>query len=123
MTEGSEKFFPRKNGSAPVIFTTAGVAAAFALASCCAIPLLLYTLGIGTTAWLTSLGIISIQYREILTWAAAAGLGAGGFMLWRQWRAKTCAPGSLCARPWVRGLTAMALLLGVTMLYFGYKYV
>ena len=101
----------------------AGFAAAFALASCCAIPLLLYTLGIGTTVWLTRVGIFSIQYKESLTWAAVAGLGAGGFFLWRQWQAKSCAPDSLCARPWVRWLTASALLLGVVMLYFGYKYV
>jgi mercuric ion transport protein len=113
----------KPTGRTAVLATVAGLIAAFGLASCCAIPLLLYTLGIGAAAWLTKVGIISIQYREALTCLAVAGLGLGAVMLWRQWRAKTCAPDALCARPWVRALTAVALLVGAVMLTFGYIYV
>jgi len=120
MTEVSDKLALRENAGLPVVFTATGVAAAFGLASCCAIPLLLYTLGIGTTAWLARIGIVSMQYRDLLTYAAVAGLGAGGFLLWRQWRARSCLPDSLCARPWVRLTTATALLVGWALLYYGY---
>lgn len=121
MNEKAKKSHPA-TGTGAVLFTGAGFAAAFGLASCCAIPLLLYALGIGAAAWLTQIGIVSLQYREWLTGIAAVGLGVGGFMLWQQWRSKSCASG-LCARPSVKVLTTVALLAGLALLYFGYTVV
>ncbi len=112
----------RDSGTGAVVFTLAGLVAAFGLASCCALPLLLYTFGLGT-AWLTQVGIISLQYRPYLIAMAVIGLGAGMVLTWRQWKSETCAPGSLCARPWVRVLTIAGLLLGFVLLYYGYTLV
>jgi mercuric ion transport protein len=121
MMEIAAKSQPRENGSGAVVATMVGLGAAFGLASCCALPLLLYSV-LGT-AWLMPIALTSLQYRSCLICAAVIGLGAGAFLLWRQQKADTCAPGAICARPWVRALTGAALLVGLVMLYYGYTLV
>src|SRR5579859_7749938 len=85
-------------GTGAMLFTLGGVAAAFGVASCCALPLLLTTIGV-STAW----------------------LGGGAVLWWRQQRAAaTCGPGGLCAPPLVRALTLGGLLVGALLLWAGY---
>jgi mercuric ion transport protein len=109
-------------GAGPVLLTLGGLAAAFGVASCCALPLLLTTLGLGT-AWLGGVALLAAPHRPLLLTAAALCLLGGAALLWWQRRAAAvCAPGAVCARPAVRGATAVGLLLGLVLLTLGYAY-
>jgi len=105
----------------PVLLTLAGLAAAFGAASCCGLPLILASLGIGS-AWLTGLALLAAPNRLLLLAVGTVGLVAGGFLLWRQSRAAACTPGALCARPAFRGTMFAGLVLGVLLLYLGFAY-
>ncbi len=107
-------------GSGAVLLTLGGLAAAFGAASCCALPLMLATAGLGT-AWLGGIAMLAGPHRAFLLTAAALLLVGGAILLWRQ-RASACTPGSVCARPAVRNLTTVGLLLGLGLLTLGYAY-
>jgi mercuric ion transport protein len=111
-----------QNGSAPVLLTIGGLAAAFGVASCCALPMLLAGMGLGS-AWLGTIAAASTSHRELLMGAAALSLAGGLGLLWRQSRPGVCAPGSVCARPSVRLITLGGLVAGFVLLYLGYTYV
>lgn len=108
-------------GAGPVLLTLGGLAAAFGVASCCALPFLLATAGLGT-AWLGGVALLAAPHRPLLLGAAALCLAAGAALLWRQRVAAVCGPGAVCSRPAVRGLTAAGLLLGLVLLTLGYAY-
>ena len=116
-----EKAPERPNGSSAVMLTFAGLAAAFGVASCCALPLFLSGAGFGV-AWLVGIATFAEPLRGMLIAAAAVCLVGGGVLLWRQ-RPAVCAPGAICARPPVRALTVVGLLAGAVLLYLGYVYV
>lgn len=111
----------RAVGPGSVLLTVSGLAAAFSLASCCGLPFLLATAGIGT-AWLTGFALLAAPHRGILLVVGAVYLAGGAMLLWRQQRIAACTPGVLCSRPAVRGLTFIGLLLGLGLLYVGYTY-
>jgi len=115
----SDKSERRPTGTA--LLTLAGLAAAFGAASCCGLPLILGSLGIGT-AWLSGLALLAAPNRLLLLAVGAVGLAGGGILLWRQTRAARCAPRSLCARPAFRGTMLCGLVLGVLLLYLGFAY-
>lgn len=103
--------------------TLGGLAAAFGLASCCALPLLLASLGLGT-AWLTGVALAAVPHRNTLLMVSAVALCSGAVLLWRQQRrAMTCAPGGVCASPSVRALNLLGLVIGAILLWAGYTYV
>ena len=108
-------------GAGSALLTLGGIAAAFGLASCCGLPLLLASAGLGT-AWLTGFALLAAPHRSVLLLAGAAGLAGGAAMLWRQQRAGACAPGALCARPAAKVSILLGLLLGAALLYLGYTY-
>ncbi len=108
-------------GAGAVALTVGGIAAAFSVAACCGLPFLLATLGLGT-AWLGGIALLAVPHRGFLLAAAAVCLAGGATLLWRQRAASVCAPGTVCTRPAVRGLTMMGLLLGLALLYLGYAY-
>jgi mercuric ion transport protein len=56
----------RRRASGAALLTLGGLAAAFGLASCCALPLLLTTLGLGT-AWLSVVAVMAAPHRGVLT--------------------------------------------------------
>jgi mercuric ion transport protein len=109
-------------GVGAVLLTLAGLGAAFGVASCCALPILFATAGLGV-AWLGGVAEIAAPYRVPLLAIAAASFAGGGIELWRQRKSSYCIPGAVCARPVVRRATAFAVLLGLVMLYLGYTYV
>jgi mercuric ion transport protein len=83
--------------------------AAFAVASCCGLPFILTTLGVGT-AWLYGVAILAAPHRAFLLVAAAVCLAGGAILLVRQHRTTAlCAPGEICTKPAVRGLTAYSI--------------
>lgn len=105
------------------LLTLGGLAAAFGLASCCALPLLLAGLGLGT-AWLTAVALLAVSHRSVLLVISALALCAGAALLWRQQRrAMTCTLGEACASPTMRALNLLGLLIGAILLWAGYTYV
>ncbi len=110
---GSAETEPAAHGSGAVLLTGSGLAAAFAVASCCGLPFILATFGLGT-AWLYSVAVLAAPHRVALLAGAALCLAGGAVLLWRQRRtAALCAPGSVCTKPAVRGLTMAGLLAAI----------
>ena len=108
-------------GVGVVALTVGGFSAAFGLASCCALPILLSTAGIGT-AWLTRIAVASIPHRSALLLIGFLCLASGAVLLFRG-RKEACTPGSICSSTLVRSFTAVGLLAGFVLLYLGYVYV
>jgi mercuric ion transport protein len=112
---------PKGIGTAAI--TLAGIAAALGVASCCALPILLASAGIGA-AWLGGIAVIAAPYRTPLLLIAAVSLLAGAALLLRQQRlAARCGPGGVCTPRWMRMMTLIGLLLGAALLWAGYRYV
>ena len=111
----------RTAGSGSVLLTISGLAAAFGVASCCGLPFLLATMGL-SAGWLTGFALLAAPHRAALLAVGAVCLGAGALLLWRQHRTVVCVPGAFCSRPAVKGFTLVGLMIGVFMLYLGYRY-
>lgn len=96
-----------------VALVTGGFVSAFCLAGCCAIPILLAGVGIGS-GWLTPVVSASQPYATILTIFSALALVASVAIVWRA--PKHCEPGSLCARSWFRWTVTVAAMIGAILL-------
>src|SRR3546814_4751698 len=83
---------PKGIGTATL--TLAGIAAAFGVAACCALPILFTSAGIGA-AWLGGVAIVAAPYRTPLLLIGALCLLAGAALLLRQQvTAARCGPRS-----------------------------
>lgn len=112
---------PRAAGAG--LLTIGGLGAAFGLAACCALPLLLASLGL-SSAWLGGVASIAAPYRTLLLAVGALALAGGAVLLWRQQRhAATCGPERACTPPAVRVATLVGLIVGAILLVAGYLYV
>jgi len=107
-------------GFGAVLLTLGGLIAAFGVASCCGLPLMLATLGLGT-AWLGGFALLAAPHRLFLLAAAAICLVSAVILLWRQ-RAAVCSPDAICTRPATRAATVVGLLIALALLYLGYLY-
>ena len=106
----------------PALLTFGGLAAAFGVAACCALPLLMISLGLGT-AWLGGIASVAAPIRSLLLVFAALALAGGAALLWRQQRhAATCGPNGVCTPPAVRLVTLVGLIVGIVLLIAGYLY-
>ena len=110
------------NGYAPVLLMLVGLAAAFAMASSRALPMLLASVGL-RPAWLESVGAAAAPYVNLLMGVAALCFIGGVGFLWHQSRPGACVPGAICARPSVQLLTSAGLAMTLVLLSFGYRYV
>jgi mercuric ion transport protein len=108
-------------GVGAVVLTAAGVVAAFGVASCCGLPLLLATAGLGTS-WLGGFALMAAPHRAFLLAAATLCLAGGAVLLWRQRSVAVSVPGAICSRPAVRGVTLACLLFGLALLDLGYVF-
>ena len=122
MTDRDMNMPPSNRATGVTLLTFGGLAAAFGAASCCGLPFLLASLGLGS-AWLTGVAVFAAPHRLVLLTLAATGLAAGGYLFWRQSRAAACTPNAICARPAFRGTIIVSLLLGLALLYLGYAFV
>ncbi len=116
---------PRRASGArsAAILTVSGIAAAFGVASCCALPILLATAGLGT-GWLGGIAMAASPYRTLLLCLSALFLIGAAILLWRQQRIATaCGPDEACTPPAVRAALLIGLLLGAILLWLGYSYV
>lgn len=111
----------KSRGTGAVVLTAGGLLAGFAAAACCALPLLLGTLGLGS-AWLFSVAVVAAPHRTAILVVGGVSLALGAVLWWRQ-RSEVCEPDAWCARPAVRLLTLIGLVMGVMLLVAGYHYV
>src|SRR5262245_40280861 len=81
----------RRSNSGALLLAVGGLVAAFGAASCCALPLLLASLGL-SSAWLVAVAWLAAPHRIPLLIAAFACVAAGGGLLWRRYHATACAP-------------------------------
>jgi mercuric ion transport protein len=118
-TTAPERAPTRDTGA--LLLALGGLAAAFGAASCCALPLLLGSLGLGA-AWLVTIAWIASPHRVAsLAAAAVCLLGAGGIFVWRR-RLAACTPGISCGRPATTTLLICVISLGAVLAVFGYLY-
>jgi mercuric ion transport protein len=118
-TTPSERGTARDPGA--LLLAAGGLAAAFGAASCCALPLLLGSLGLGS-AWLVAVAWVAAPHRlALLLTAVICLIGAGGFFVWRD-RIAACTPGTSCRRPAATALLACMISLGAVLAVLGYLY-
>lgn len=83
-----------------------GILGALAASSCCIIPLILFSFGIGG-AWIANLTALA-PYKPLFVTATAGVLGYGFYLVyWKPRRA--CADDAICARPIPSRLVQLAL--------------
>jgi mercuric ion transport protein len=109
---------PARNTGA-MLLAAGGLVAAFGAASCCALPLLFGSLGLGT-AWLVTVAWFAAPYRLALLAIAIICLGSGSAALtWRRRRIGACALGVACGSPAVTALVTCVLPLGTVLVVLG----
>lgn len=119
----SQPHQPRPKGIGAASLALGGIVAAFAVASCCALPILLTSAGIGV-AWLSGIAVTAAPFRTPLLIAGALFLLSGAALLGRQQAAASrCGPDGVCTPSAMRILTFTGLLVGIVLLYLGYHYV
>ena len=88
------------------LLATGGLLGALAASSCCIVPLVLFTLGVGG-AWIGNLTALA-PYQPLFVTLTLGLLGAGFYLVY--WRTKSvCADASLCVRPASRRIVKTAL--------------
>ena len=92
--------------------TLAGLAGALAMTSCCILPLLLVSFGIGGV-WIARLTAL-YAYKWVIFAIASALIGLGFWKLHRSGQ-RACADGAACARPVNRRLMRALLWLAVAI--------
>ena len=89
-----------------------GILGAIAASSCCILPLVLFTLGIGG-AWIGNLTALA-PYQPIFAAITIGFLGYGYYLVY--WRPKqACAEGTACARPLPNRLVKSSLWVATVL--------
>ena len=99
-----------------------GVLGAIAASSCCIVPLILFSLGIGG-AWIGNLTALA-PYKPLFVVGTVGVLGYGFYLVyWRPRRA--CADGAACARPIPNRLVKSALWIATVLVIaaFAFDYI
>lgn len=104
----------RARSTGAVALVTGGLASAFGLAACCAIPFLLAAMGIGAAGWLAPVASATQPHASILTILSAAALAASVAIVWRA--PGRCDHGSICAKPAFRWAVTSAAAIGAILL-------
>ena len=104
------------------LIAVGGIFGALAASSCCIVPLILFSLGIGG-AWIGNLTALA-PYKPIFVAGTAGLLGYGFYLVyWKPRRA--CAEGAACARPISSRLVQLALWMATVLVIaaFAFDYV
>lgn len=104
----------------PVAFSVGGLGTAFAAATCCGLPLVLGSFGVGS-AWLFGIARRAAPHRELLLGIAVTSIAAGAWTLWRRSRG-VCEPDAWCSRRIARTCAAAGLVIGAALALLGYLY-
>lgn len=95
-----------------------GLATAFGAAACCALPVLLGSIGL-SSAWLAGFTLLAGPYQPLLLAIAAVGLGTAGMLAVQahRMRTATCPSGAACrSGRRLRLFTVSAVALGAVLL-------
>lgn len=112
----------RPKGLGAISLALGGIASGFLAATCCALPMLLASAGLGS-AWLVGIAVPAAPYRLWFVAFGAISLVAGGVLLARQqMRAARCGADGACVPASLRFATLIGLLLGAVLLWLGYRY-
>ena len=84
-----------------------GVIGALAASSCCILPVIFFSLGIGG-AWIGNFTRLA-PYQPYFIAATLAFIGTGYLLVYRSSKV-ACAPGEVCARPLPNRLVKLALI-------------
>ena len=99
-----------------------GIVGALAASSCCIVPLILFSLGIGG-AWIGNLTALA-PYKPLFVAGTAGLLGYGFYLVY--WKPKrACADGAACARPIQSRFVQVALWTATVLVVaaFAFDYV
>jgi mercuric ion transport protein len=126
MTDNTESAAPKDappRDTGALLLAAGGLAAAFGAASCCALPLLLGSLGLGG-AWLAMVAWVAAPHRVALLAIAIACLVSGaGAALWHRRGPAASTPCAIASRrPAVTALVAAFLSLGTILVVLGFIY-
>jgi len=94
------------SGARQALLATGGILGALAASSCCILPLVLFSLGIGG-AWIGNLTALA-PYQPIFVAITLGFLGYGYWLVYRKPKI-ACADGSACARPLPNRIVKLAL--------------
>jgi mercuric ion transport protein len=104
------------------LIAVGGIFGALAASSCCIVPLILFSLGIGG-AWIGNLTALA-PYKPIFVAGTAGLLGYGFYLVY--WKPRlACAEGAACARPISNRLVQLALWIATVLVIaaFAFDYV
>lgn len=111
----------REGQRLPTALAAGGVLAALGAASCCVLPLALFTFGV-SGAWMSNLTALA-PYQPIFMSVAAVLLGVGFWRVYRRPKPQApCADGEWCAQPSSNrlakaGLWTATLLVGLALAF------
>lgn len=101
------------------LVVTGGILGALAASSCCVVPLLLFSLGIGG-AWIANLTALA-PYKPLFVAATAGLLGYGFYSVY--WKPKrACAVVGACARPLPNGLVKTGLWIATVLVVIAFVF-
>ena len=100
-----------------------GILGALAASSCCIIPLILFSLGIGG-AWIGNLTALA-PYKPLFVAGTAGVLGYGFYLVYWKPRRACADDGAACGRPIPSGLVQSALWIATVLVVaaFAFDYV
>jgi mercuric ion transport protein len=99
-----------------------GILGALAASSCCIIPLILFSLGIGG-AWIGNLTALA-PYKPLFVAGTVGVIGYGFYLVYWKPR-RVCADGAVCTRPISSRLVQLALWIATVLVIaaFAFDYV
>ena len=112
---------PPTGYKAPLLLAGSGAAAGFCAASCCGLPVLLGSLGLGS-GWLVTLAWFAAPHRIALLIAAGVLLVGGAGVFWWRRRVAYCVVGASTARWPANILLTGILFVGVALAVLGSLY-
>lgn len=101
--------------AAKTTLATGALLAAFGVASCCALPVALAALGIGSAGLFAIAALVGPYQLYVLAAAVICLLGAA-VLMWRQRRARACSSAGPRTRLFLDHTTLVALVLAVGLL-------
>jgi mercuric ion transport protein len=104
-----------------LLLAAGGVAAAFGAASCCALPLLPGSLGLGST-WLLTVAWLAAPHRLALLAVAVVSLATGALLFLRGRRMRRSCGTGACGSPATTAAVAALLSLGAVLVVLGWMY-
>ena len=124
VTSGEESVaaLERNQAGRQRLVAVGGILGALAASSCCIVPLILFSLGIGG-AWIGNLTALA-PYKPLFVAGTAGVLGYGFYLVYRKPR-RACADDAACARPIPNRLVQLALWIATALVLaaFAFDYV